>query len=194
MLIDGANVTLMARDSHALHLAKQSLLAHTPNGSEIHTVAGDSCDENILQAALHESHQRFGHISIAIATVGGGAIRPLLMHDEKSFTEELQLNITSAFLLIRYATPLMVKSASAEELGSIVCISSDAAKLVFPWLPAYTTAKAGVEGLGKACAEELSSLHIRVNAVRPGLTRTKATQALFDNLSLIHISEPTRPY
>ena len=181
LLIDGANITLMARNNDALDIAKASLLVDAPTGTDIHTIAGDSCDEEALKNALNTSHRRFGRIDIAIATVGGGAIKPLLIHDEKSFVQELQLNIVSTFLLIRYASPLMVKTATAEQLGSIVCISSDAAKLVFPWLPAYTTAKAGLEGLVKACAEELSSLHIRVNAVRPGLTRTKATQALFDN-------------
>lgn len=181
LLIDGANITLMARNNDALDVAKASLLIDAPSGTEIYTIASDSCDEEALKNALNTSHRRFGRIDIAIATVGGGAIKPLLMHDEKSFAQELQLNIVSTFLLIRYASPLMVKTATAEQLGSIVCISSDAAKLVFPWLPAYTTAKAGLEGLVKACAEELSSLHIRVNAVRPGLTRTKATQALFDN-------------
>lgn len=184
LLIDGANVTLMARNNDSLNAAKTALMEDIPAGAVVHTIAADSCDEAALKDALNASHQRFGSLDIAIATVGGGAIRPLLMHDETSFTQELQFNIVSAFLLIRYATPLMVKSASAEQLGSIVCISSDAAKLVFPWLPAYTTAKAGLEGLIKACAEELASLNIRVNAVRPGLTRTKATQALFDNADI----------
>lgn len=184
LLIDGANITLMARDNQALRAAKESLLPHAFNASQINIVAGDSCNRASLEQALESSKQLFGTLDIAIATVGGGAIRPLLMHDEVSFNEELQLNILSTFLLIRYAAPIMALSASAEQLGSIVCISSDAAKLVFPWLPAYTTAKAGLEGLVKACAEELSSLHIRVNAVRPGLTRTKATQALFDNAEI----------
>lgn len=68
--------------------------------------------------------------------------------------------------------------------GSMVCISSDAAKLVFPWLPAYTTGKSGVEGFVRAAAEELARFRIRVNAVRPGLTRTDATAAIFANPEL----------
>ena len=63
--------------------------------------------------------------------------------------------------------------------GAIVCISSDAAKLVFPWLPAYTTGKSALEGFVRAAAEELSPFKIRVNAVRPGMTRSAATAALF---------------
>jgi len=60
-----------------------------------------------------------------------------------------------------------------------VCISSDAAKLVFPWLPAYTTGKSALEGFVRAAAEELSPFKIRVNAVRPGMTRSSGTAGLF---------------
>ena len=82
----------------------------------------------------------------------------------------------TAFLAVRYSAPVLAASGG----GSIVCISSDAAKLVFPWLPAYTTGKSALEGFVRAAAEELSRFGIRVNAVRPGLTRTDATQAMTD--------------
>lgn len=181
LIIDGANVTLMARDMTALEQSRQSLRPFLTDGAQINLIAGSSRDKDRLVDALNNSHKRFGSIDIAIATVGGGAIKPLLMHDETSFSEELNFNITSTFLLIRYVAPLMATTASPERTGSIVCISSDAAKLVFPWLSAYTTSKSGLEGLVKAAAEELSNLNIRVNAVRPGLTRTKATEAIFAN-------------
>tara|TARA_B110000503_G_scaffold2955_1_gene3967 strand:- start:12 stop:416 length:405 start_codon:yes stop_codon:yes gene_type:complete len=42
----------------------------------------------------------------------------------------------------------------------------------------------GLEGLVRSAAEELSPFKIRVNAVRPGLTRSKATRALFANPDL----------
>jgi NAD(P)-dependent dehydrogenase (short-subunit alcohol dehydrogenase family) len=61
--------------------------------------------------------------------------------------------------------------------GSIVCISSDAAKLAWPFLASYCAAKAGLEALVRVAADELGHLGIRVNAVRPGLTRTARTEA-----------------
>ena len=84
----------------------------------------------------------------------------------------------SAFLVIRNATPLMVKGGG----GSIVCISSDAAKIPWPFLTLYNTTKSGVEGLVRGAAIELAPLHVRVNAVRPGLVKTEATKdGLFKN-------------
>ena len=102
----------MARNNDSLNSAKKELMEDIPTGTHVHTIAADSCNETELKDALNASHKRFGCLDIAIATVGGGAIRPLLMHDEKSFSQELQLNIVSAFLLIRYSTPLMVKTTS----------------------------------------------------------------------------------
>lgn len=185
LLADGANISLMARNQQALGNTRDELLSACPNASDrIYLYAGDARDKKDLSTALNASTELFGSLDIAIATVGGGAIKPLLLHDEASFAEELSFNILSTFLLVRYAAPLMAKTASAESAASIVCISSDAAKLVFPWLSAYTTSKSGLEGFVKSAAEELSGLNIRVNAVRPGLTRTAATQAIFDNPEL----------
>jgi NAD(P)-dependent dehydrogenase (short-subunit alcohol dehydrogenase family) len=89
----------------------------------------------------------------------------------------MRKNIVSAFMVIRHATPLM-----AAKGGSIVCISSDAAKIPWPFLTLYNTTKSGVEGLVRGAAMELSPLRIRVNAVRPGLVETDTTRGgLFKN-------------
>lgn len=176
LLQDGASVTLMGRRHDALQDQQQQLQAFVQEGATLNIVAGDALNKADVKQALQTAYDISGNLDICVATVGGGDIRPLLLHDEDSFMQELNRNILSTFLILRHATPLM-----NEHGGSIVCISSDAAKLVFPWLPAYTTAKSGLEGLVRAAAEELSRFKIRVNAVRPGLTRTEATQSLFDH-------------
>lgn len=175
-LVDGGSVSLVARGMSALQRVAEDLYSELGRDVRIQLLAADALDAADVNRALQASHAFAQRLDICVSTVGGGAIRPLLMHDENSFMDEIKLNLQSTFLILKYATPLM-----REHGGSIVCVSSDAAKLVFPWLPAYTTAKAGLEGLVRAAAEELSPFKIRVNAVRPGLTRTEATKALFDH-------------
>jgi NAD(P)-dependent dehydrogenase (short-subunit alcohol dehydrogenase family) len=171
---DGAAALLMGRRLDALERTRDGILARYPEARvEVH--AGDALDEAEVRAALAAAHAISDRLDIVIPTVGGGAIRPLLMHDAASFREDLELNIMSAFIAVRYAVPLLVESGG----GSIVCISSDAAKLPFPWLAAYSTAKNGLEGFVRSAAEELARYGIRVNAVRPGMTRTEATSTLF---------------
>jgi len=79
---------------------------------------------------------------------------------------------------VRYGAPLM-------EGGSIVCISSTAATLPFAYLPAYHTSKGGLENFVRAAAEELGQAGIRVNAVRPGLTRSDGTGGMIENPDIL---------
>ncbi|MEM8496421.1 MAG: SDR family oxidoreductase [Pseudomonadota bacterium] len=185
---DGAAITLMARDLEPLGKMRESLIRESPD-AEVHCVAGDALSEQDVQAAIDEATNRFGSMHICVPTVGGGSIRPLLTHSAKTFMQDIELNILSCFLAVRYCVPHMSKAGG----GSIVLISSDAAKLAFPWLPAYCTAKAGLEGLTRQLAEELSRYNIRVNAVRPGLTRTQCTKAIFENDEVVRQFAAQKP-
>lgn len=177
LLSDGASVTLMGRGMDALEHALDGLADDVQEGAALQVIQGDALNKDDVKAALEETQAMTGQLDICIPVVGGGDIKPLLLHDDDSFMNEINYNIRGSFLILRHAAPMMAAGSG----GSIVCISSDAAKLVFPWLPAYTTAKCALEGLVRAAAEELSRFKIRVNAVRPGLTRTEATSALFEN-------------
>jgi len=171
---DGAAALLMGRRLEALEATRDGILERNP-GARVEVFAGDALEESAVRAALAAAHAIQDRLDVVIPTVGGGAIRPILMHDAASFRADLEINIMSVFIAVRYAVPLMVPNGG----GSIVCISSDAAKLPFPWLSAYSTAKNGLEGFVRSAAEELARHKIRVNAVRPGMTRTEATSGLF---------------
>jgi NAD(P)-dependent dehydrogenase (short-subunit alcohol dehydrogenase family) len=171
---DGAAALLMGRRLDALDAARERILSHHPS-ARVEVFAGDALVVADVREALAAAHALQNRLDVVIPTVGGGGIRPLLMHDADTFRADLELNVMSAFIAIRYAAPLMARNGG----GSIVCISSDAAKLPFPWLSAYSTAKNGLEGFVRSAAEELARHKIRVNAVRPGMTRTEATGALF---------------
>ncbi|MFD1559320.1 SDR family NAD(P)-dependent oxidoreductase [Paraburkholderia silviterrae] len=180
LLADGATVVLMGRRPDALERARQQLADAVP-GCRVAAHTGDACVAVDIQNALQFAWSLNGRLDIVVPTVGGAAFRPLLMHDADSFRADLDLNITSAFLAIRHAAPLLAASGG----GSIVCISSTAARINFRWLSGYCTAKAGLEALVRAAAEELAGAQIRVNAVRPGLTRSEATGPLFDNPAML---------
>ena len=175
LLRDGASVTLSARRPELLEATRQRLQPLVRDGARLAIIAGDSLDRDDVMAAVALACEHTGSLDICVPTVGGGDIKPFLLHDETSFLKEIEFNVISAFLVIRHATPLMARAGG----GSVVCISSDSAKLTFPWLTAYTTAKCALEGMVRALAEELSRYRIRVNAVRPGLTRTEATTSIY---------------
>jgi NAD(P)-dependent dehydrogenase (short-subunit alcohol dehydrogenase family) len=173
LLRDGATVMILARRADALEETKAELLAAAPDG-RVEVYVGDGMVEADVKDAFAKAHAINGRLDIVVATVGGGnGFKPMMMLDAETFRGQFDRNVVSAFLAIRYGAQLMQPG------GSIVCISSTAATLPFGGLAAYHTAKGALENLVRAAAEELGSAGIRVNAVRPGLTRSKRVSYLF---------------
>ncbi len=178
LLADGAAVVLTGRRGDKLEASRARLLAAVPGGT-VEIFPGDALNrEHIEQAAAFAFSLR-ERLDIVVPTVGGGSFKPLLMQDLEGLREELDLNIGSAFLAIRYAVPHMAAG------GAIVCISSTAATMPFPWLSGYCASKAGLEAFVRSAADELASAGIRLNAVRPGLTRSEATAGMFASDAVI---------
>jgi NAD(P)-dependent dehydrogenase (short-subunit alcohol dehydrogenase family) len=80
--------------------------------------------------------------------------------------EVLDVNLAGAYRTIEKAVPRIVDG------GTIVLIGSIAGSFGLPGRAAYCTSKAGLLGLMRALAVELSPRLIRVNVVSPGFTRT----------------------
>jgi NAD(P)-dependent dehydrogenase (short-subunit alcohol dehydrogenase family) len=179
---DGAAVMIMGRTEDTLVKAQARIREFAGEDSLVHYFVGDAMQAPPLKAAFDAAAALTGRLGIAVSVVGGGTMKPLLMFDDAEVLEEMRRNIVSAFLVIRHAAPLMIQGGG----GSIVCISSDAAKIAWPFLTTYNTSKAGLEGLVRGAALELGNQNVRVNAVRPGLVKTDTTAGgLFANEAVI---------
>jgi NAD(P)-dependent dehydrogenase (short-subunit alcohol dehydrogenase family) len=179
---DGAAVMIMGRTESTLAAAKERIRQDVGTGGPpIEYFVGDALDPAAVEAGLAAAAD-LGRLSMALSVVGGGTMKPLLMFDAEELTNDLRRNVVSAFLVIRHATPHMTAGGG----GSIVLISSDAAKIPWPFLATYNTTKSGLEGLVRGAALELAPLKVRVNAVRPGLVETETTKnGLFANPAVI---------
>ena len=166
---------LMGRTATRLAEAARRIGREAPH-TTVGWTAGDATTASDVAAAVERAVATHGRLDICVATVGGGTVAPLLALSEETFLEDLRRNVVSAFLAIKYSTPAMAEAGG----GSIVCISSDTARMSWPLMSSYCAAKAGLDALVRVAADELGSLNIRVNAVRPGLTRTDS-----ENVSLI---------
>ncbi|OCC25390.1 7-alpha-hydroxysteroid dehydrogenase [Croceicoccus estronivorus] len=175
---DGARVVIMGRRAEPLEAVRSQVLAEVA-GAQIEIAVGDGGSEEDVKQALSKAHGLAGRLDIVVPTVGGSGFNPFLTTSVEDLRRDLDLNITTAFIAMQQAAPLMTSG------GSIVCISSTAATMPFPALATYCAGKAGLEALIRTVADELAALNIRVNAVRPGLTRSNATTDMFANPAII---------
>jgi NAD(P)-dependent dehydrogenase (short-subunit alcohol dehydrogenase family) len=183
---DGAAVVLIGRTLATLEAARAQIVDDVP-AARVECLAGDALDAATLDAAFARAGALADRTSIAIAVVGGGVMKPLIAFTVDEFEDQLRRNTVSAFSLIRAATPSLTEAGG----GSIVCISSVAGRLAYPFMTPYSAAKHAVEGLVRGAALELAPLHVRVNAVRAGLIRSDATRThLRDNADVIVSERP----
>ncbi len=111
----------------------------------------------------------FGRIDILVNNAGFGILTPLLETTEQLWDRTIDINLKGSFQTSRFAATYMMK----QQRGRIINISSVAGVRAIKYLGAYSAAKFGVIGLTQALALELAPYGITVNAVCPGLVRTK---------------------
>ena len=180
LLVDGADVLICARNAERLEEAANSLRKAVPSGGKLMTRTCDGMIGSEVAEVVAAAGGESG-LDIAVTVPGGGNYCPVLGYDDDDFSATIDQNVRPTYLMIKYAGLAMVKSGG----GSIVVTSSTASILSSPFLSAYCAAKAACDQLVKVAADEVGQFGIRVNAVRPGLTRTGATEGMFENRPLI---------
>lgn len=102
---------------------------------------------------------------------------PVLLYGDDQFSAEVDQNVRPVYLALKYAGRAMVRAGG----GSFVAVSSTAATFSSRYLASYAAGKAAVDQLVRVAADELGPLSVRVNSVRPGLTRTAATAGAIEH-------------
>ncbi len=127
---------------------------------------------------IQEVGDRFGRLDIL---VNNAATNPffgqMIDAEETSWDKTHEVNLKGPFFMIRYAAPLMKQSGG----GAVVNVSSVNGVRPAPFQGIYSITKAGLIAMTKAYARELAPFNIRVNALLPGITKTKFSKALMDN-------------
>ncbi|MDG2303666.1 MAG: SDR family oxidoreductase [Candidatus Binatia bacterium] len=167
LLRDGATVTIAGRRLEVLEEAATALRAQAPDGAEVRVTQCDVTSEEEVTACVAKAAND-GHLDIAIANAGGGFGAYILLTDAATFRQSLDLNILGSYNTIRAAAFAMKDSGG----GSIIAMSSIAGAITHQAMPAYCTAKAGLDMLVRCAADELGHFGIRVNSIQPGITAT----------------------
>lgn len=173
----GTHLMVSGRDESKLAKAATEL----PGSIEI--IAGDCSDVSVVERVLHAASLRFGRVDGVACCIGSLLLKPAHLTADTEWAACLDGNLTLAFRVLRGAVRLMMQTG-----GSIVLVSSAAARRGLANHEAVSAAKAGVIGLTLSAAATYAPYGIRVNCVAPGMVRTALTDGLIRNPATLQYS------
>jgi NAD(P)-dependent dehydrogenase (short-subunit alcohol dehydrogenase family) len=152
-------VMLAARNPDRLAAAATEL------GAEC--VAANVADEDDCQRIVAEHRARFERLDVLVNSAGVGVAGRIEDLETKHWDLQLNVNLRSAFLVTRFALPLLKQSH-----GIVVNLASIAGTMPAPGLAAYGAAKAGLISLTRSLNAEHGDDGVRATAICPGFVDT----------------------
>jgi NAD(P)-dependent dehydrogenase (short-subunit alcohol dehydrogenase family) len=180
LAMSGARLMLGGRNE-----GKLSALAETTGG---HAYTLDATVPGAVDACFDHALKLHGRIDGAANCIGSLLLKSAHLTTDADWDAALATNLTTAFAVVRAGTKAMMTTG-----GSIVLVSSAAARVGLANHEAIAAAKAGVLGLTLAAAASYAARGIRVNCVAPGLVQTPLTARLTANEAALKASVAMHP-
>lgn len=159
--------------------AAQELAAEIEQlGRKALIVQANVADSEAVQAMVKYVVEHFGQIDILVNNAGITRDNLLMRMKDEEWDDVINVNLKGVYNCIKAVTRPMMKQRS----GRIINISSVVGVMGNAGQANYVAAKAGVLGLTKTTARELSSRGITVNAIAPGFIETDMTAKLSDDI------------
>ena len=169
----GANVVIADLKIEDARAVSEQL--NEDGGSTLPVLCNVTKDEDLVNL-VKVTVEKFGSIDILVNNAGGGGAgreNPFKISLE-DFKWVFDLNVFSSWRLSQLCTPEMAKKG----YGSIINITSMSSINKSPNISAYASAKAAINHMTANLAFDYGTHNIRINAVGPGATRTKALESV----------------
>lgn len=154
--------------------ADKTVAAIVEAGGEAKAFPLDASSRQAVSAFFAEEIKDKVSLEVLVNNAGITKDALLIRMKDEDWDKVIQVNLTGAFACLREAAKIMVK----QRKGRIVNISSVVGQMGNAGQANYVAAKAGLIGLTKSAARELSGRGITVNAVTPGFIQTDMTSVL----------------
>ncbi len=171
----GARVVVAAR---TLDRCEEVAAEIRAQGHQAMAVAIDLSSKESIVQAVGQAAKDFGPIHILVNNAGITKDGLALRMKTEDWTSVIDTNLSGSF----YASQAVMQGMMKERWGRIINIASVVGQMGNAGQANYVAAKAGLIGLTKSLARELSSRNITVNAVAPGFISTDMTAVLSEDI------------
>ncbi len=173
---DGLHVIAVARSADKLQQIVEEIKSE---GGSAEAIIVDIADGKALADAIEKVTDAHGRLDVLVNNAGITKDGLLLRMDDEDWDTVINTNLKSAFVAIRSAARPMMRIKGPTG-GRIINISSVSGVAGNAGQANYAASKAGLIGLTKSVAKELSGKNITCNAIAPGFITTDMTDVLPD--------------
>ncbi len=175
LVIEGAYVTLLARDLGELEQAK-TILSRVGSPDQVDIWQCDITDQQQLIEAFRKTVQHWGTIDLLINNAGSIIVGPFESMTLADFEAQMKLHVYANIHATNEILPIFRRHGG----GRIINICSMGGKVAVPHMLPYDTSKFALAGFSQGITAELSRENISVTTVYPALMRTGSPiQAVF---------------
>jgi 3-oxoacyl-[acyl-carrier protein] reductase len=130
-----------------------------------------------VKKAVRQVLRRFESIDILVNAAGiQGPIGPFIEGNIQDWMNNIKINLVGTVICCKAVLPVMVN----RKKGKIINFAGGGANFPRPNFSAYSVSKAGVVRLTEILADELKYFNIQVNAISPGVIKTKMIDEIIE--------------
>jgi NAD(P)-dependent dehydrogenase (short-subunit alcohol dehydrogenase family) len=169
----GAKVVVSSRKLEGVQVVADEIEAAGGEALALQAHVGRMDD---VTALVTQTVETFGRVDVAVNNAATNPhFGPLLTADEGQVDKTLDVNLKGVLRGCKAVAPLMEKQGG----GKIINIASVAGLRPGPGMGLYGISKAGVLMLTQVLAVELGPANIQVNAIAPGVIKTRFSRVLW---------------
>jgi beta-ketoacyl ACP reductase len=164
----------LAADGHKVAVTHRG--SGSPDG--LFGVECDVTDNAAVDRAFKEVEEHQGPVEVLVSNAGVAADAFLMRMTEEKFETVIDANLTGAFRVAQRASRSMTK----KRFGRMIFIGSVSGSWGIGNQANYAASKAGVIGMARSIARELTKAGVTANVVAPGYIDTDMTRALDERI------------